>query len=133
MLRLEFWEDLDRKKDGRPYHCCGVDNSEIDGTLDTWYREESYEIAKEKMLNNLKRLRSDIDELIKSEEVKSMSNNLDKVKDRERTLQQAISCVRTKYRLAEFNCIEDIISLMSDLYCLSDEEIKCVRKEIGLN
>ena len=40
------------------------------GTLNTWYREENYDIAKQKMLENLKRLRDDIDELIKTEEAK---------------------------------------------------------------
>lgn len=68
MLKLIFWEDEDKKEDGYQYHCCGVDDSEVDGFLDTWYREENYEIAKEKMLENLKRLRDDIDNLIRREE-----------------------------------------------------------------
>lgn len=68
MLKLEFWEDKDKKEDGYEYHCCGVDDSECNGTLNTWYREKNYEIAKEKMLENLKRLRDDIDNLIKAEE-----------------------------------------------------------------
>ena len=68
MLKLEFWEDEDKKEDVYQYYCCGVDDSEVDGFLDTWYREANYEIAKEKMLENLKRLRDDIDSLIKEEE-----------------------------------------------------------------
>ena len=68
MLKLIFWEDEDKKEDGYQYHCCGVDESEVDGILNTWYREANYEIAKEKMLENLKRLRDDIDDLIKEEE-----------------------------------------------------------------
>ena len=71
MLKLEFWIDEDKKGDGcLNYHCCGVDESEGEGTLNTWYREENYDIAKQKMLENLKRLRDDIDELIKREEAK---------------------------------------------------------------
>lgn len=69
MLKLEFWEDEDKKEDGYYYHCCGVDYSESEGILDTWYREKNYEIAKEKMLENLKKLRDDIDDLIKREEI----------------------------------------------------------------
>ena len=68
MLKLKFWEDKYKKEDGFQYHCCGVDDSEVEGTLRTWYREANYEIAKEKMLENLKRLRDDIDNLIKEEE-----------------------------------------------------------------
>ena len=71
MLKLEFWIDEDKKGDGcLNYHCCGVDESEGEGTLNTWYREENYDIAKQNMLENLKRLRDDIDELIKREEAK---------------------------------------------------------------
>ena len=36
--------------------------------MNTWYRETNYEVAKEKMLENLKKLRGDIDNLIKEEE-----------------------------------------------------------------
>ena len=54
MLKLEFWEDEDKKEDGYQYHCCGVDDSECKGTLNIWHREANYEIAKEKMLENLK-------------------------------------------------------------------------------
>ena len=44
MLKLEFWIDGDKKGDGcLNYHCCGVDESEGEGTLNTWYREENYE------------------------------------------------------------------------------------------
>ena len=46
-----------------------MDDSEVEGILDTWYREANYEIAKEKMLENLKRLRDDIDDLIRREEI----------------------------------------------------------------
>lgn len=35
--------------------------------FDTFYREATFEIAKGKMLDNLKKLRDDIDELIKRE------------------------------------------------------------------
>ena len=71
MLKLEFWIDEDKKDDGcLNYHCCSVDESESEGTLNTWYREENYDIAKQKMLENLKRLRDDIDKLIKREESK---------------------------------------------------------------
>ena len=51
MLKLEFWIDEDKKDDGcLNYHCCSVDESESEGTLNTWYREENYDIAKQKML-----------------------------------------------------------------------------------
>lgn len=68
MLKLIFWEDEDKKEDGYQYHCCGVDDSESNGVLNTWYREANYDIAKDKMLENLKRLRDDIDILISLEE-----------------------------------------------------------------
>lgn len=71
MLKLEFWIDEYKKDDGcLNYYCCGVEDSEMEGTLSMWYREANYEIAKEKMLENLKRLRDDIDGLIKREEAK---------------------------------------------------------------
>ena len=75
MLKLEFWEDEDKKEDGCQYHCCGVDDSEVAGYLNTWYREANYEIAKEKMLENLKRLRDDIDNLIKIAEKKIVNKD----------------------------------------------------------
>ena len=75
MLKLEFWIDEDKKDDGcLNYYCCGVDESESEGILNTWYRGTNYKIAKEKMLENLKRLRDDIDNLIKEEEKKDSIN-----------------------------------------------------------
>lgn len=67
MLQLKFWIDEDKKNDGCCCHCCSVDISDCNSSLDTWYREKDYNVAKEKMLNNLKRLRDDIDNLIKRE------------------------------------------------------------------
>ena len=44
--------------------------------FDTFYREATFEIAKGKMLDNLKKLRDDIDELIKREIKQKSSTRL---------------------------------------------------------
>ena len=67
MLKWMFWEDEDRKDAGQYYHCCSVDESECSGTFNTWFREKDYQTAKEKMLQNLIKLRDDLNELIDKE------------------------------------------------------------------
>lgn len=68
MINLIFWEDEDRKRSGRnSCCCCAIDDIDASGFFDTFYREATFEIAKGKMLDNLKKLRDDIDELIKRE------------------------------------------------------------------
>lgn len=68
MLKLIFWEDTDKKEDGYYYHYCGVDDSDVEGTLSIWYREKNYTTAKKNMLENLKKLRDDLNNLIEREE-----------------------------------------------------------------
>ena len=67
MLNLISLIDKDKGDDRCCCYYCGVDDSESNGSLDAWYREKDYNVAKEKMLNNLKKLRDEIDDLIKRE------------------------------------------------------------------
>ena len=67
MINLIFWEDEDRKGSGRNSCCCAIDDTDASGFFDTFYREATFEIAKGKMLDNIKKLRDYIDELIKRE------------------------------------------------------------------
>ena len=62
MLKLEYWTDKYKRKDGRDYCCCGVDTTNADGQLETLDK------AKMEMIENLKTLRNEIDDLIKREE-----------------------------------------------------------------
>ena len=64
MLKLEFWIDEDKKDDGcLNYHCCSVDESESEGTLNTCYREQPYDIANKKITETINRMRGDIDKV----------------------------------------------------------------------
>ena len=68
MLKLEYWTDEYKKEDGRDCCCCGVDTTNADGSLETFFRAETIDKAKMEMIENLKTLRHEIDELIKREE-----------------------------------------------------------------
>lgn len=68
MLKLEYWTDEYKKEDGRDCCCCGVDTTNADGSLETFFRAETIDKAKMEMIENLKILRHEIDELIKREE-----------------------------------------------------------------
>lgn len=68
MLKLEYWMDKYKRKDGRDYCCCGVDTTNADGQLETFFRAATMDKAKMEMLDNLKTLRNEIDDLIKREE-----------------------------------------------------------------
>lgn len=68
MLKLEYWVDKYKRKDGRDYCCCGVDTTNADGQLETFFRAATMNEAKMEMLDNLKTLRNEIDDLIKREE-----------------------------------------------------------------
>ena len=76
MINLIFWEDEDRKRSGRNSCCCAIDDTDASGFFDTFYREATFEIAKGKTLDNLKKLRDDIDELIKREIKQKSSTRL---------------------------------------------------------
>lgn len=43
---------------------------------------------------------------------------------KERSLQQAISCLRDKQRFASLQCIDSAIDFVADLYDLSIDEVK---------
>ena len=44
---------------------------------------------------------------------------------KERTLSQAISCLRDRKRFASLQSIEDAIDFIADLYNLSVDEVRC--------
>ena len=68
MLKLEYWTDEYKEEDGRDCCCCGVDTTNADGLLETFFRAATMDDAKMEMLDNLKTLRNEIDDLIKREE-----------------------------------------------------------------
>ena len=43
---------------------------------------------------------------------------------KERTLQQAISCLRDRQKFASLQCIDSAIDFVADLYDLSIDEVK---------
>lgn len=48
---------------------------------------------------------------------------------KERTLSQAISCLRDRKRFASLQSIEDAIDFIADLYSLSVDEVRCAVNE----
>ena len=68
MLKLEYWAEECEKEDGRTCFYCRVDTTNANGVLETFFRAATMDKAKIEMIENLKVLRKEIDDLIQREE-----------------------------------------------------------------